>query len=486
MVMKCYFTDCLRNPFKVECIIKDEIDLDQSENSNTYTSAVLIFASEQHATCALNLNGITFLQKKLRISRKQPTTYSDWINTGLINKWDDLLPDWPVEGSCAEDLWREDHMTINYYSTLSVADATEETSSVLGSGGDISPEESMVADDRLVEYNSSLSFKFNAALKEEEENNELDYLRAELDNNDNDTLFDDMAQEMDYLIETDEDIRAMESQRDEPTINEDELVDKPTLYEYEPSYGITKSIWTEESLHNWGKIGNWGKSTNPSSQALVKESGSTDTAYSKGDELPSIKNTSAWFDIHQVRGWQSIDEWQPTERTCGINNTSNTLEINAEETSVGSNISRESLESPRTEPSGEVVQILTIPIPETTECNDKIKEEDLESTALVSLGSKSLAASNKSEVVSIDQSLKRVKRQKQRNTLIKSTLKQLRIRWEVLHDKKATALRVQMHWDTNRICVIVAMTKVNVARKAAALADSKLEVIMWHLDKRGL
>ena len=272
MVMKCYFTDCLRNPFEVECIIKDEIDLDQSGNSNTYTSAVLIFASEQHATCALNLNGITFLQKKLNISRKQPTTYTDWINTGLINKWDDLLPDWPVEGSSAEDLWREDHMTINYYSTLSVADATEETSSVLGSIEDKCPEEPMVVDDRLVEYQSSLSFKFNAALKEEEENNELDYLRAELDNNDNDTLFDEMAQEMDYLIEMDEDIKAMESQRDEPTINEDELVDKPTSYEYEPSYGITKSIWSEESLHNWGKIGNWGKSTNPSSQALVQES----------------------------------------------------------------------------------------------------------------------------------------------------------------------------------------------------------------------
>ena len=57
VVMKCYFTDCLRNPFEVECIIKDEIDLDKSGNSNTYTSAVLIFASEQHAICALNLDG---------------------------------------------------------------------------------------------------------------------------------------------------------------------------------------------------------------------------------------------------------------------------------------------------------------------------------------------------------------------------------------------------------------------------------------------
>ena len=103
---------------------------------------------------------------------------------------------------------------------------------------------------------------------------------------------------------------------------------------------------------------------------------------------------------------------------------------------------------------------------------DEIKEEDLESTALVSLGSKSLAANNNSKIVSIDQSLKRAKRQKQRNTLIKSTLKQLRISWEVLHDGKATALRVQIHWDTNRVCVIVVMTKVNVARKAAALADS--------------
>lgn len=167
-----------------------------------------------------------------------------------------------------------------------------------------------------------MSFKFNAALKEEE-NNELDYLRAELDNNDNDTLFDEMAQEMDYL-EMDEDIKAIESQRDQPTINEDELVDKPTSYEYEPSYGITKSIWTEESLHNWGKIGNWGKSTNPSSQALLKRV------------------------VQQIH----------TERTSGITNTSNTREINADETSVGSNISRESLESPRTESSGEVVQIL--------------------------------------------------------------------------------------------------------------------------------
>ena len=68
--------------------------------------------------------------------------------------------------------------------------------------------------DRLAEYQSSLSFKFNAALKEEE-NNELDYLRAELDNNDNDTLFDEMAQEMDYL-EMDED-KAIESQRDQPS-----------------------------------------------------------------------------------------------------------------------------------------------------------------------------------------------------------------------------------------------------------------------------
>ena len=62
--------------------------------------------------------------------------------------------------------------------------------------------------DRLAEYQSSLSFKFNAALKEEE-NNELDYLRAELD-------FDEMAQEMDYL-EMDEDIKAIESQRDQPS-----------------------------------------------------------------------------------------------------------------------------------------------------------------------------------------------------------------------------------------------------------------------------
>ena len=77
LVMKWYFADCLRNRFEVECIIKDEIDLDQSRNSNTYISAVLIFASEQHAKCALNLNGITFLQKKLKIGRKQPSTYVD-------------------------------------------------------------------------------------------------------------------------------------------------------------------------------------------------------------------------------------------------------------------------------------------------------------------------------------------------------------------------------------------------------------------------
>ena len=149
----------------------------------------------------------------------------------------------------------------------------------------------------------------------------------------------------------------------------------------------------------------------------------------------------AWFDIHQFRGWQL------TERTNGIIKTSNTQEINAEETSVSSSNISEPLESPRTEPSGEVVQILTIP--DTTECNDEIKEDDMESTTLVSLGSKSLAAKN-NKVVSIDQPLKRVKRQKQRNTLIKCTLKQLQIRWEVLHDGKATALRVQIHWDTNR------------------------------------
>jgi len=223
---------------------------------------------------------------------------------------------------------------------------------VLGSGGDISPEESMVVDDRLTDYNSSLSSKFNAALKEEEENNELDYFKTEsaaeegstneLDN-DNDTLFDEMAQEMDYLIEMDEDIKAMECQRDEPTINENEP-EKPTSYE--PSYGITKSIWSEESLHNWEKIGHCGESTNTSSRSPVKESEPTDTVYPKEDELPSIKNTSAWFDIHQFRGWQTIDKWQPLERI----NTSNTLEINVEETSVGSNISRESLESPLTEP----------------------------------------------------------------------------------------------------------------------------------------
>ena len=179
LVMKGYFADCLRNRFEVECIIKDEIDLDQSRNSNTYTSAVLIFASEKHATCALKLNGITFLQKKLKIGRKQPSTYVDWINTGYSNKWDNLVPDWQVEGTIAEDPWREDHKTINYYSTLSVADATEETSSVFGSTEDKHPEESIVVDDRLVEYKSSLSCKFNAALKEEE-NHELDYPKSEL------------------------------------------------------------------------------------------------------------------------------------------------------------------------------------------------------------------------------------------------------------------------------------------------------------------
>jgi len=47
----------------------------------------------------------------------------------------------------------------------------------------------------------------------------------------------------------------------------------------------------------------------------------------------------------------------------------------------------------------------------------------------------------------------------------------------VFHDGKATALRVQIHWDTNRVCAIVVMTKVNIARKAAALADNKLEDI---------
>ena len=63
-------------------------------------------------------------------------------------------------------------MTINYYSTLGVADATEETSSMLCSGEDKSPEESIVVDDRLANYNSSLSFHFSAALKEEEEDDE--------------------------------------------------------------------------------------------------------------------------------------------------------------------------------------------------------------------------------------------------------------------------------------------------------------------------
>ena len=79
------------------------------------------------------------------------------------------------------------------------------------------------------------------------------------------------------------------------------------------------------------------------------------------------------------------------------------------------------------------------------ERNDEIKEDDLESTALVSLGSKSLAANNNSKIVSIDQSLRRVKKQKQqRNTLNKCTLKQLRVKLEMLNDGKATALRVQI------------------------------------------
>ena len=57
---------------------------------------------------------------------------------------------------------------------------------------------------------------------------------------------------------------------------------------------------------------------------------------------------------------------------------------------------------------------------------------------------------------------------------------------EVLNDGKATVLRVQVHWGMNIIYVTMIMAKVDVARKAAALADSKLESIMWHLDKRGL
>ena len=455
-MMKGYFADCLRNRFEVECIIKDEIDLDQSRNSNTYTSAVLIFASEKHATCALKLNGITFLQKKLKIGRKQPSTYVDWINTGYSNKWDNLVPDWQVEGTIAEDPWREDHKTINYYSTLSVADATEETSSVFGSTEDKHPEESIVVDDRLVEYKSSLSCKFNAALKDENDN--------ELDNEKNDTLFDEMEQEMRSCMEQEMGLlleqEVVESQRG--VINEDEQGNEPT-------YGITKSIWSEESLHNWGKIGN-GERT--SSRDPI------DMVHPKEDQLPSIKNTSAWFDIHQFKGWESPDE--------GETKLSTDKPIQ-EDHSIVSTASRESLESPRTDSAGEVVQILTIP--DTTDYNNEIKEDDMESTALVSLGSKSLAAnnnSNKNKVVSIDQSLKRVKRQKQRNTLIKCTLKQLRVKPEVLNDGKATALRVQVHWGMNIIHVTVIMAKVDVARKAAALADSKLESIMWHLDKRGL
>ena len=44
--------------------------------------------------------------------------------------------------------------------------------------------------------------------------------------------------------------------------------------------------------------------------------------------------------------------------------------------------------------------------------------------------------------------------------------------------EKATALRVQVHWGMNIIYVTVIMAKVDVARKAADLADSKLESIM--------
>ena len=55
----------------------------------------------------------------------------------------------------------------------------------------------------------------------------------------------------------------------------------------------------------------------------------------------------------------------------------------------------------------------------------------------------------------------------------------------MLNDGKATSFRVQIHWGMNIIHVTI-MAKVDVARKAAALADSKLESIMWHLDKRGL
>ena len=76
------------------------------------------------------------------------------------------------------------------------------------------------------------------------------------------------------------------------------------------------------------------------------------------------------------------------------------------------------------------------------------------------------------------------KQKQQRNTLNKCTLKQLRVK-EMLNDGKATSFRVQIHWGMNIIHVTI-MAKVDVARKAAALADSKLESIMWHLDKRGL
>ena len=76
-----------------------------------------------------------------------------------------------------------------------------------------------------------------------------------------------------------------------------------------------------------------------------------------------------------------------------------------EDHSIASTASRESLESPRSDSAGEVVHII-LTIPDTTDYNNEIKEDDMVSTTLVSLGSKSLAANNNSnnnKVVSIDQ-----------------------------------------------------------------------------------
>ena len=227
-----------------------------------------------------------------------------------------------------------------------------------------------------------MSFKFNAALKEEKDN--------ELDNEEKDTLFDEMEEEMRLCMEQEMGLlleqEAMESQQG-ALINQDEQGNEPT-------YGITKSIWSEESLHNWGKIGKWGgKSSSRDPRDIV---------HPKEDKLPSIKNTSAWFDIHQFKGWESQDEGDnaklPRDKT--------TQEINTEDGSIVSTISQESLESPSSIGSAREV-VYSFAIPKTNE----IRDDDIGSVALVSLGSKS--AHN-------EQPPRRVKRQKQqRDTLIK-------------------------------------------------------------------